>query len=112
MNTDRLLKTIQWWEKKRVWFNLCLGVVGVYTMITYSSVMSFDPIHDTIGVLVWGVLANILYSSGILLEVINLYYLKNKVNFYMLRYFLIIIGTLLYCLVTFLYAFIYYTSFW
>ena len=97
---------VTWWEKQRIVFNVVVGLTGILSMIMFIS----NPfgIREVIGILFWGFIANILYSSGILLEIINLYYLKGKVNFFKFRFGFYVFGTLLYCAATFIYPFLYY----
>lgn len=110
-NIDRLVRTIQWWEKKRIWFNIFVGAVGIITVIAYGGFV-YEPHYTIVQIIIWGFLANILYSSGILLEAANLHYFNGSIPFYKFKYFLFILGTFLYCVVTFMYAIFYYTSFW
>jgi hypothetical protein len=113
-NTDQLLATIQWWEKKRIWFNIIVGALGVISILLFNSGRLFSGWISLVGIIIWGIAANIFYSSGILLEVVNVYYLKSSKNFFRFRYPLFIIGTLLYSMVTIIYAFnryIYFNQF-
>jgi hypothetical protein len=101
-----LKKTIIWWEKKRIWFNVIIGVIGILAVYMYCT----DAIEteDIIGIILWGIMANILYSVGILLEIVNQYYLKGKLNIFRFRHVFFILGTLMYMFVTWNYAFYYY----
>ncbi|CAM4113044.1 MULTISPECIES: hypothetical protein [Flavobacterium] len=99
-------QTINWWERHRLSFNMILGALG-----TFSLLLIFSPcfgLLDCIGILFWGFMANVLYSLGILLEIINVYYLKSKFNFFQYRHLFIIFGTAAYGFVTFFYPFLYY----
>ncbi|WP_298513324.1 hypothetical protein [uncultured Kordia sp.] len=109
MNTVTLKNTISWWEKKRIAFNFFVGITGVI------AVLAFIPhtfgMEDAIGIVLWGIMANILYSAGILLEVANQYYLKGKLNIFQFRLFFFVAGTFTYMLVTWAYTGIYYDPF-
>jgi hypothetical protein len=101
-----LNETIVWWEKQRIIFNIVVGISGLLSLIIISP--SYFGITEIIGILFWGIIANILYSSGILIEILNLYYFNSKVKFYKFRFGFYVFGSLLYCAVTFLYSFLYF----
>lgn len=101
-----LKKTIIWWEKKRIWFNVAVGLAGLLG-ITINIIHPFG-IEDFIGIILWGMMANILYSVGILLEIVNQYYLKGRLNIFRFRRFFFIIGTLAYVFFTWVYVYFYY----
>jgi hypothetical protein len=63
---------------------------------------------DLIGIILWGILANILYSTGIITEVLEQYYLRGKLKLYRFRLIFFIIGTFLYCFITWFNAWRYY----
>lgn len=104
LNTDRLILTIKAWEKQRIWFNVSVGIAGIYSIIPYWDDFTYRLFWNITGVLIWGLLANILYSTGILLEIIDSYYFKGKVNFYRFRHLFWVLGTLMYCLLTLAYT--------
>ena len=112
MNTDRLLKTIQWWEKKRIWFNISICFVGICVFLQHTEYINYDLRHHVIHSIIWLILANLFYSSGILLEAFNIHYLKNKINFFEFRLLFIIVGTLFSCLLTYIHTLLYYIGFW
>lgn len=109
-NTDQLLATIQWWEKKRILFNIIVGIFGVISTLLLNYGHLFTGWINMLQIILWGFAANIFYSSGILLEVVNVYYLKSSRNFFRYRYLHFTIGTLLYSIVTIITAFTYYIS--
>ncbi|MFK7749415.1 MAG: hypothetical protein AB8B65_13550 [Kordia sp.] len=106
MDSLALQNTISWWEKKRIVFNILLGIVGA------ASVATFIPhtfgLEDFFGIILWAIMANILYSVGILLEIANQYYLKGKLNIFQFRHLFFVFGTLPYMFLTWLYASYYY----
>jgi len=101
-----LNETIFWWEKKRIIFNIVVGLSGLLSLIVVSPY--FFGIKEIIGILIWAILANIFYSSGILIEIINLYYYSSEVKFFKYRFGLYVLGSFLYCAVTFFYPFLYF----
>lgn len=103
-----LNETIIWWEKQRLIFNIAVGITGISSLIIISPY--FFGITEIIGIFIWGIIANIFYSSGILIEIINLHYFNKKVKFFKFRFAFYLFGSILYCLVTFVYPFLYYIS--
>lgn len=80
MDFQELKTSIQWWESNRYKFNLgvlIFGLVGFY--------WSWDVYNyhytDLLIVLRWFIGANLFYSSGILIEIADWYYFKNKIGF-------------------------------
>ncbi|WP_298900292.1 hypothetical protein [uncultured Psychroserpens sp.] len=108
MTVNYYKSILSWWEPKRIWFNFLVGISGILGMLTGISQFEFT---DLLGVLAWGILANILFSTGILVEILEDYYFKGKLKLQHFRWTFLVIGTLLYCTLTFSYAAYYYTPF-
>ena len=108
MNSELTKNTLDWWEKKRIWYNLIMLVFAVWQIIKEEpDTFSFD---ETIGVIIYGLGANILYSIGILIELLDEYYLKTFFKLKRFRWFFLIIGTLFSVLYTTLQIKIYYNG--
>ncbi|WP_051568400.1 hypothetical protein [Crocinitomix catalasitica] len=105
-NQILLSAAIAWWEKKRVLFNLFVGLTGVFAM---TLVITTFGIIDLIDLIFYGIAANIFYCLGFVLEALNLHYLKGKFKIDNYRLFLFIVGTTFSCIVTFLGCIIFYT---
>jgi hypothetical protein len=104
--TNEILK---WWEPTRLWFNICVGISGLVAIVITGN---FDCIlFNIIGIVFWGIIANILFSTGILVEILDAYYFKSKLRLFKYRWVFYIMGTILYCIVTFGYAVLYFTNF-
>lgn len=54
-------EAVQWWEKKRLIFNVLVGLSGL-TCIAMN--LNAFQIYDIFNVVLWGGLANILFSTG------------------------------------------------
>jgi hypothetical protein len=108
LNLEQLETPIIWWEKKRIWFNVIVGFAGIYIII-FSEFFMFS-FKDIVGILIWGFIANILYSAGVILEIMNVYYLKSNINFFRFRYVFWLLGTFLYAAWTAYYAFFYFND--
>lgn len=62
----KLLEAHRFWNKKRLLFNAVVGIAGVLSVLFF-----FDlnlNILDVIGIIIWGVVANALYSIGYVLD--------------------------------------------
>lgn len=95
-----LLDAHSYWLKKRLIFNLVVGGVGLLATINYAKVFT---LFDFIGIVLWGFVANGLYSFGYVIEsyMITKY---PKVKFSNVRFLLFYVGTFIYSLVTVIYA--------
>jgi hypothetical protein len=101
-----LLDAYKYWGKKRLLFNLIVGVTGVVAIFLYARTFSLLEFVD---ILIWGIVANGLFSFGYAFE--SYVIVKHpKANFKNIRFLLFYIGTFLYCLVTFILAQEYFTK--
>ena len=102
MNIEELKLDIKWWESKRWIFNLAIGICGAYAIYQGLSESSYHwSSADTIGIIWFGIGANFFYSLGLLLELFDWYYLKNKIGVKRFRFFFFITGLLFSCIWTF-----------
>ena len=93
MNLELTKDTLSWWEKKRVWYNLIVFIFGVWQIIIqYPDTFGFEDIK---WIVIYGLGANIFYSIGILIELLDEYYLNTFFKFKRLRWFFLIMGTLI-----------------
>lgn len=102
-----LLEAHKYWTKKRLLFNMLVGVAGVVSIILFSKLLF---LFDYIGILMWGMVANGLFSFGYVLEctiITNSNGLKNIVKY---RNLLFWIGTLTYIFTTFSFAKEYFSN--
>lgn len=106
-NTARYEDAIRWWEEKRWIFNMSVGIVGLAVILLATP--NFN-LRDLVGIIWWAILANILYSSGELMEIWNTFYLQDKLPIKSWRLALLVLGTLAYCFTTFAYAWMYFLS--
>lgn len=91
-----LLTAFGWWEKRRWIYNLVVGLTGV---IFLMFIPSFGGV-ELIGIMVYGLLANLCYSLGFLLEVVARYYFKNDTDFSAKRKLLFGAGLVISILIT------------
>ncbi len=112
MTTEELRSLLKWWESKRLVFNVFIGFIGGITLLLGMSEIDCNYwfLSDILGIFLWGIMANILYSSGILLELSDWYYLKGKIRVKKYRFLLLVLGFTFSCLLTFLCARVYVFS--
>ncbi|MDH7911168.1 hypothetical protein [Winogradskyella sp. SYSU M77433] len=109
MNIEELKSNIKWWESKRWVFNVLVGLSGLFAIFNFLAESQYKwTFEDTIGVLIWGIGANIFYSLGTLLELFDWYYLDSKIGIKSFRLFFFISGTFLSCIYTFWCVLVYF----
>ena len=92
MNRELTKDTLSWWEKKRIWYNLIVLIFGIWQIVKEKpDTFGFEDIKC---IIIYGLGANILYSSGILVELLDEYYLKTFFKLKRFRWFFLIVGTL------------------
>ena len=112
MTIEKLKSNIRWWESKRWIYNCLVGLWG--TIAIYEGLSTIDyswALADTLGIVIWGIGANIFYSLGIILEILDWYYLNNRLRVVKFRLFFFIIGLLFSCFWTYLYTSLFFSRF-
>lgn len=70
---------IQWWEKKRLLYNLLLFGVEILVMFSYwKETIDYGIGNAILTTLINNFIANIFYTAGWILEVFEIHYLKVK----------------------------------
>lgn len=104
-----LLSAFAWWEKRRLAYNLIVGATGVICVFILS-LIPFLELINLIGIIIYGIIANMFYSLGFVIEIGAKYYFRSKMDFTEKRKILFVIGLVLSVLVTiglsFMYAFV------
>lgn len=101
MTLEELRLNIKWWESKRWIFNLVIIFVGLISFYNgYSRSNFFWDASDTFIIIRWMIFANILYSLGILIELFDWYYLRNKLKIVKYRLIFFLIGIIFSSLLT------------
>tara|TARA_R100001369_G_scaffold31716_3_gene56245 strand:+ start:234 stop:581 length:348 start_codon:yes stop_codon:yes gene_type:complete len=111
MTIEELKSNIKWWESKRWIYNIAVGIFGVFGI--YDGISRGEyywTIDDTLGIIIWGIGANIFYSLGVLLEIFDWYYLKNKIGIKRFRMIFFIVGLLFSCLWTLWCSWLYFAK--
>lgn len=91
-----LLAAFAWWEKRRPAYNLVVGITGLVVLVFLGEFSLFI----LAAVLAYGLIANVFYSTGFLLEVVDKHYFKSSLDLSERRSELFWIGLLFSGLVT------------
>ncbi|WP_299122049.1 hypothetical protein [uncultured Tenacibaculum sp.] len=110
IKSEKIIDGIKWWESKRWVFNLLVGLSGVLGIVKgiYVAAENIFVISDIFGIILLGIIANIFYSSGILVEIFDNYYFNNKLKMERFRVIFLILGCLLCCIYAYLSTYFYY----
>jgi hypothetical protein len=104
VDNSTLKASIAWWEKRRLWFNLSVGLCGILAILLDTQNFL---IIDLAGIILYGLMMNVFYSMGHLLEALERHYFKRS-SIYKYRLALFLIGTISSSLVTLMLAAIFY----
>jgi hypothetical protein len=76
--TDKLENSLtaafSWWEKRRMVFNLTVGLTGLFSFV----VVGRFYVHDLVVIIIYGVIANLFYCLGFYSEVAAKHYFKGR----------------------------------
>jgi hypothetical protein len=92
-----LLTAFAWWEKRRPAYNMVVGITGLVVLFFLGEF----SLLTLAGVLLYGLVANVFYSTGFLLEVVDKHYFKSSLDISERKNELFWIGLLFSGLVTF-----------
>ncbi|MEM9679910.1 MAG: hypothetical protein AAF901_06265 [Bacteroidota bacterium] len=84
--------SLKWWDKKRVWYNVIVGVISIGYLI-YINPETFES-YDIIGVIIYALGANLFFTLGFLLEMYDATYFKGALRTHKFRMLLFVLGTL------------------
>jgi len=101
-----LLSAFAWWEKRRLFYNLAVGITGLMCLLLNPFLFTYP-----LGILIYGILANLCYSLGFFIELVTKYYFKSKMDFTEKRKMLFILGVISSILLTIGIAYISLTIF-
>lgn len=77
-----ILDRIQWWEKRRLLYNLIVGLVGLLAVIIIMNQRNLGSFGDMLWftAVPYALFANVAYLAGWVLEILVLYYFKIALN--------------------------------
>jgi hypothetical protein len=73
-----ILEMVQWWEKRRLLYNIIVGLVGSLIVFIVLQQHRYIPFSEILlfAILPYGIAANILYLAGWVMELLIRYYFK------------------------------------
>ena len=101
-----LLEAQRFWAKGRPWFNVIVGAAGMLVVLKSLDLVS---LFDSFGIILWGLVANAFYSAGYVLDSFIIVKSRGQKSLKPVRYVLLLLGTLAYAFVSFVFALLYYT---
>jgi hypothetical protein len=87
---NSLAAAFSWWEKRRMAFNLTVGLAGLFSFVLVGRFY----IHDFGVIIIYGVIANLFYCLGFYTEVVVKHYFKGRFDFSERRHSLFTLGLL------------------
>ena len=104
---DKIFKSFLFWEKKRLLFNILVGITGLLVLFyLYKFTFFYFTLFEIVGVFIWAFVANAMYSIGFVSESIIIYYSSGRKDYSNIRLYFFYFGTLLYILFSLFYGFL------
>lgn len=77
-----VLDMVQWWEKRRLWYNIIVGLVGSATVLLVLKQYHYISFSDILcfAVLPFSLFANIAYLAGWVIDLLLRYYFKTALS--------------------------------
>lgn len=98
-------QSFAWWERMRWIYNIVLGLVGVGSILLFDS--GFEMVN-LMGLVFYGLFANLFYMLGFWLEMADQHYLRGGIGLYRFRISIFLLGTIGSMLLTFMVVWVYY----
>lgn len=102
---EKLVNSNNFWLKKRLLFNFLVGIFGLLTTLKFTNLMNS---FDYIGIIIWGIVANVFYSFGYVLESFIIKKSNGKKDLSKNRIILFWLGTICYIIITVYFANFYF----
>ena len=102
---QKLLDAHRYWSKKRILFNIIVGSAGIISVLVVLG--TSITIFDLFGIVVWGVVANAMFSFGYILESYMISKSNGQRDLQGNREVLFWLGTIAYVIVGFLFLLMY-----
>lgn len=101
--TNQLGQSVRFWEKRRITYNVLVGVCGFIILIIY---WKYTRWYDVVFASIYAIIMNLAYMTGFYLETLDLHFLNSRFSIHRRRPTLFILGTILACIFTLLAGFI------
>jgi hypothetical protein len=78
---NEILDLVRWWEKKRIIFNLCVGVAGLIMLFILGlPILKAIPLEIIFYILFYGVVVNGFYTLGWVCGILRVVYFKRHIS--------------------------------
>ncbi len=99
---DGIFELIKWWEKKRVSFNLIVGITGIVALLIFGLPVLMElPLWTISRIIFYGIVLNGFYTLGWISEILIIVYFKKNRSIGKYKSLLFGLGTALSVFVTF-----------
>ena len=102
---QKLLNSHRYWSKKRILFNIIVGSAGIISVLLVLG--TGLAIFDLFGIVMWGVVANAMFSIGYIFESYIISKSNGQRDLQGNRDILFWLGTIAYVIVGFIFLLIY-----
>jgi len=102
---QKLLESHRYWSKKRILFNIIVGSAGIISVLLVLG--TGLTIFDLFGIVMWGVVANAMFSIGYIFESYIIAKSNGQRDLQGNRDILFWIGTIAYVIVGFMFLLMY-----
>ena len=102
---QKLLESHRYWSKKRILFNIIVGSAGLISVLLVLG--TGLTIFDLFGIVMWGVVANAMFSIGYIFESYIIAKSKGQRDLQGNRDILFWMGTIAYVIVGFIFLLMY-----
>jgi poly(A) polymerase Pap1 len=76
--SKELYESIKWWESRRIFYNIAVGIAGLIPIaILYDSILQIGFFNSIIGIVIYAILVNICYCFGWGIDILKSFYLEN-----------------------------------
>ena len=102
---QKLLDSHRYWSRRRILFNIIVGTAGIISVLLVLG--TGLTIFDLFGIVMWGVVANAMFSIGYIVESYIIAKSKGQRDLQGNRDILFWIGTIAYVIVGFMFLLMY-----
>ncbi len=92
--SKELYESIKWWESRRFFFNIAVGIAGfIPCSFFFRTILEIGIFNSSLGIFIYALLANICYCFGWGIDILKSFYLKNP-SFGKSKYTLLVLGVI------------------
>ena len=77
--SNELYESIKWWESRRIFYNIAVGIAGLIPIaIFWNTILEIGFFNSLIGIVIYGSLVNICYCFGWGIDILKSFYLDSS----------------------------------